>query len=151
MLHKREVLIANSYHCGKLMNVGRRTDIPEPVDWTVKTQRLITAGPLYPIDDVQELLGHGVIATSLFTTDAGADAADECLSLADVIKIVKEAIEHGRYKNSQWCRHSSEGPFAPCDAYSIRRKNISGVTSNFYVKFAISRTGALLLIFSCHS
>jgi hypothetical protein len=134
------------------INVSRRTDIPEPPDWKVKAQRKIaTVTPLYPVDDVKALLKKGVLATSLFTVKCGEDVSDEGLSLSDVIAIVSEAIEHGRYKGAQWCRQSeTTPPIAPCDAYSIRRMSSKGVVVPFYVKFAISSTGNLLLLFSCH-
>jgi hypothetical protein len=136
------------------VNVSSRKDIPEPTDWTTDQGRLInTTVPLYSKSEVNKLLAQGILHTSLFTSKCALDAANEGLALRDVIALVKDAVDVGKYKNSQWCRQSVQGPIAPCDAYALTQFiKTNGETRrvNYYVKFAISSTGKLLLIFSCH-
>jgi hypothetical protein len=115
---------------------------------------MISNGPLYSSDVVLAILKNGVVGTSLFTEDSRFDVASESWSLKDVVKLVEEALRHGSYKNSQWCRQGITDedvvPCAPCDAYEVRFAHETKGLTNYYVKFAVSKTGKLLLIFSCH-
>jgi hypothetical protein len=134
------------------VNVSCRQDIALPPNW--KTHRLIPGGALYPTADVLTVLKLGVVGTSLFTDDCRTDVAFESWSLREVIKLVDEAMQRGNYKNSQWCRQGvidqDVVPCAPCDAYKVRFMHATKGLTDYYIKFAISKTGKLLLIFSCH-
>jgi hypothetical protein len=137
------------------VNVSCRQDVPLPANWNVAADRLVIGGPLYPVADITALLDKGVVATSLFTDDCKLDVAFEGWSLKNVVQLVQEALQYGKYKNSQWCRQGVTDelvvPCAPCDAYAVRFIHAEKGPTNYYVKFAISKTGKLLLIFSCHS
>lgn len=119
----------------------------------MRADRIVGTGPLYPAADVLALLRRGVVATCLFTEDCRTDVALEGWSLQDVFRLIEEAVQYGTYKNSQWCRQGVTEqvvPCAPCDAYSVRFRNIENRFTNYYVKFAIAKTGKLMLVFSCH-
>ena len=136
------------------LNVSRRQDLNLPLKWDEPADRLIAAaGPLYPVADVLALLKKGVSATCLYTEDCVADVAKEGLSLREVLPFVEEALQHGRYKNSQWCRQGMSArtvPCAPCDAYTVRYRTPQKRVRTYYVKFAISKPGHLVLMFSFH-
>lgn len=136
------------------VNVGRCVTVSLPADWSSDAGRKIdTSSPLYAPDEVLSILAKGAIATRLFTTTCAADVANEGWSLRDVGDLLKDAIQNGKFRGSQWCRQGAKGPIAACDAYSITRQVIDGhrtYTAKYYVKFAIAKTGTLLLIFSCH-
>jgi hypothetical protein len=136
------------------INVGRFDSCPQPTDWSTDAGRkIVIAQPLYPAADVLALVARGVVANRLFTTDCATDVARMEWNLRDVLELVQEAIEDGTYKGSEWCKHGSKGPIAACDAYSVRRRvkiEFAFKTIKYYVKFAISKSGTLLLIFSCH-
>jgi hypothetical protein len=131
-----------------------RQDLAIPKNWDEQS-RTVTGGALYTRQDVDRLVSGGVLKARLFTEDSGVDAAKEGWALRDVLDLLKTAVEHGTYKNSKWCRQGkSPGgnvvPCAPCDGYSVIYHHREKGKIKCYVKFAISKTGTLLLIFSCH-
>jgi hypothetical protein len=134
--------------------VSRCAEFPEPSDWSTENGRKIaTDKPIYPAADVLGVLNRGVVAARLFTIDSGVDVANHGLSLKDVVELLKDAVQDGIYKGSQWCRQAPKGPIAACDAYMIKRYEVTGHhrrSIKYYLKFAIDRSGNLLLIFSCH-
>ncbi|NKC13647.1 MAG: hypothetical protein GKR94_16095 [Gammaproteobacteria bacterium] len=64
------------------------------------------------------------------------------------------ALRSGRFRGSEWCKHSPNGPWAACDAYSLARRERmpygrTQMDVEYYVKFAVAKTGKLLIV-SCH-
>ncbi|RZI61918.1 MAG: hypothetical protein EOP37_06010 [Rubrivivax sp.] len=63
------------------------------------------------------------------------------------------SLEGGHYLHSEWCENG-EGFVAACDAYAIEREETTqagrDVRVAYFVKFAISRAGSLILLVSCH-
>lgn len=58
------------------------------------------------------------------------------------------------YIDSEWCENG-KGAWAACDAYSIKRLETAlasgkSMTVEYFVKFAVSKTGQLVLLVSCH-
>lgn len=54
----------------------------------------------------------------------------------------------------QWC-DNGQGALAACDAYEVCRDEMipatgKAVQSRYFVKFAIGKTGRILLLVSCH-
>ena len=134
------------------VNVSSRSEVPLPQNWVTRANRLVGGGPLYSVVEVTALLEQGVLAARLFTDDCRIDVAFEGWALSDVVQLLKDAIQYGTYKNSQWCRQGDDGftvPCAPCDAYVVSRHSAKRMKS-YYVKFAISRSNTLMLVFSCH-
>lgn len=67
----------------------------------------------------------------------------------------KLLITQGQYVNSQWCVQKPTGPWAACDGYRLFRDEWveyahKEMRYEYYVKFAIGKTGKLLLLVSCH-
>jgi hypothetical protein len=112
----------------------------------------IDGGPLYPLDRVQALaaLPDGV---KLLTTKCRQDAQNLGFDEDDVAKLLL-SLEAEDYKNSEWC-DNGKGFWAACDAYTIKRKERvetahKELTVSYFLKFAIGKTGTLVLMLSCH-
>lgn len=76
--------------------------------------------------------------------------------MEDLISFLIESLQQGKYLGSEWCNGSCDRHIAACDSYVYRRKGIwrestkSYVEEDTYTKFAISKSGALMLLVSCH-
>ncbi|MYA66563.1 MAG: hypothetical protein F4X09_04575 [Gammaproteobacteria bacterium] len=65
------------------------------------------------------------------------------------------AVSNGQFRGAEWCVQRDEGPWAACDAYTVIRqewiaKAQKEMPFEYYVKFAIARTGSKVLLASCH-
>ena len=131
--------------------VSRFTGVP-----TREAGGIIQKAPLYPVDEVLRLLGErGSEGVTYWTRDCVRDVRNLVLDPEDVVDLIKHAVNAGRFLNAQWCQQKPEGPWAACDAYSVvRREWIPAAFKDFdikyYVKFALSRSGKVLLLISCH-
>ena len=118
--------------------------------------REIRGGPLYPAEDVRAVLsGAGLNKVSTWTRKCLVDAQKLSFGTRDIGELVEFALRHGRYLGSEWCEQKSGGPWAACDAYSLIRREKLPHTGReldveYYIKFAISRTGNVILVASCH-
>ncbi len=59
-----------------------------------------------------------------------------------------------QYIDSEWCTNGF-GVWAACDAYEVQRREWVKTANKemnmvYFVKFAIGKTGALVLVVSCH-
>ena len=71
----------------------------------------------------------------------------------DVAKLLLN-LTTANYKDSEWC-DNGKGAWAACDAYTIRRREWveaarKELTLDYFLKFAIGKTGSLVLMLSCH-
>jgi len=121
-----------------------------------EASRGIGCGPLYPVEEVLALLhGSGSQAICPCTKDCIDDLQKWSLDTNDVFALVMLALHAGRYIGSEWCVQKPNGPWAACDAYSVRRSEPlpaarGEIEVEYYLKFAISGTGLNLLLISCH-
>lgn len=140
----------------KRRNIGQWQDQAPPADLET-ADRQIAGGPRYDPNKVLALLNLGSSSVYLWTRESNHEVTVKLeWDLDDVAALVKAAIQNGRFIGSEWCAQKPGGPVAACDAYSL--KNIEwnaaakrDLTVEYYVKFAISLTGAILLICSCHT
>jgi hypothetical protein len=110
------------------------------------------------LDDLSSVLDLGENSLKLWTRDAVKDVRDKLeLDMNDLIELLR-LISTGKaaYLKSEWCVQKPTGPWAACDSYRIQReewiKHANKYMSiEYYVKFAIGKTGKLLLIISCHN
>ncbi|WP_291820171.1 hypothetical protein [Marinobacter sp.] len=77
------------------------------------------------------------------------------LDAADTVELLTEALQHGRYRDLEWCEQRPTGPRAACDAYTLARKEWIPYAHKefpieYYIKFAIAKTGTVILLVSCH-
>ncbi len=118
--------------------------------------RKIEGGPLYAAEKVLALLaGSGAQAVQAWTEKCAKDLQKWSLDTDDLCDLVASAVRSGRFRGAEWCVQRPNGPWAACDAYSVvRREWIAQARKEFYVeyyiKFAIAKTGQLLLVASCH-
>lgn len=118
-------------------------------------QRVYLPGPIYPVEDVLRILSQGDEQTRLWTRACIRDVTNMAFELAEVRELVRLAIIDGVYANSQWCIQKPNGPWAACDSYRLSRQEWIDsankmMSLEYYVKYAISKTGKILLLVSCH-
>jgi|TARA_R110002033_G_scaffold147617_2_gene184828 hypothetical protein len=115
----------------------------------------ISGGPLYPIEDIVALLDADERHTILWTRQCKSHVQQLAYEIGDVQQLIKQAVTQGRYLNSEWCAQKPTGPWAACDGYRLLRDEWvdhahKEMRFEYYVKFAIGKTGKLLLLVSCH-
>jgi hypothetical protein len=108
--------------------------------------------PLYPLDRVRALASDPK-QVRLWTRKIAKDVRNMVWSEVDVAELLAELQPH-QYIDSEWCTNGS-GAWAACDAYAVQRREwVSTVNKEmnmeYFVKFAIGKTGALVLVVSCH-
>lgn len=135
-----------------LINLSAYEGTP-PADET--HSRRIKGGPLYSQDEVLAAINQGEQALIAWTRKCKDDLLRQSMDLTDAAKLVRDALSQGRFHNAQWCQQKPSGPWAACDAYSLKRKEwVPAAHKHFiyeyYVKFAVGKTGKLLLLVSCH-
>jgi hypothetical protein len=117
--------------------------------------RVISGGPLYRADEVLSLLEHPKTTTTLWSQKCRADVAKLDFETSDVAVLIGQALKTGAFLNSEWCTSKPDGPWAACDAYVIKRTEWiqyarKELDVTYYIKFCIGKTGAILLVASCH-
>jgi hypothetical protein len=126
-----------------------------PFPWDTG-QRDISGGPLYKID---ELLGFirrsGPDGIRQWTTQCISDVVQLGLDNADLADLVAHGLKTGTWLGSEWCQRNDDRFWAACDAYRFnRREQLPRISRQsdceYYLKLAISKTGALLLLISFH-
>lgn len=113
----------------------------------------IANGPLYGLARIQSLT-ELPDSVKLWTAKCRRDVANLGLEPADVGSMIRELKERD-YRDSEWCENG-KGFWAACDAYTLTRNEyLENVGKSFriqyFLKFAESRTGTLMLIVSCHT
>ncbi|MCV3265225.1 hypothetical protein OGZ01_32410 [Vibrio harveyi] len=90
-----------------------------------------------------------------WTRQCKTDIQKLALDTDNINELLKQAIKQGRYLKSEWCVQKPTGPWAACDSYHLQREEWieyahKYISCNYYVKFAIGKTGKILLLVSCH-
>lgn len=115
--------------------------------------RKIAGGPLYALARIQ-MLTELPNSVQFWTAKCRRDAANLTLAPADVGSMIRELNERD-YRDSEWCENG-KGFWAACDAYNLTRSEYlehagKWFRMEYFLKFAESRTGKLVLIVSCHT
>ncbi|MFC4654788.1 hypothetical protein ACFO3I_07145 [Rheinheimera marina] len=123
------------------------------LDPTAQGRQKIAGGPLYPVGDVMPLLKPERIRA--WTKGCVQDLQKWSMDLEDVAALLKLALLEGRYLASEWCRQQPNGAWAACDAYLVVERRMNDAlgdyfNTEFYLKFAIGKTGQLILVVSSH-
>lgn len=118
-------------------------------------RRIARQGPIYGREEVLELLAQPGVLVQAWTRDCLQDMQSLGLDSDDLPALVRQAVQAGRYKGSEWCQNSANGPWAACDAYTMVRHEWNDVVARdletmYYLKFGISATGTVVLMVSCH-
>ena len=109
--------------------------------------------PLYSLERVQALVKDEQ-RLSLWTRKCQQDVHKLFDSDLECVAELIQALRKDGYIDSEWCENG-KGAWAACDAYRIRRLETIPVTGKtmtveYFVKFAVSKTGQLVLLVSCH-
>ena len=124
-----------------------------PKDGATDRERKI-GGKLYSREDVEALIKDPT-AIRFWTPKCQRDAAKLNLDENGATDLLRDALRHGKHLPAEWCEQRPDGPWAACDVYVLRRKEWNDAARRemdceYYLKFAISKTGKLLLMASCH-
>ena len=115
--------------------------------------RVKIGGPLYPLQRVQALVadtGH----LNLWTRKCRQDVQNLGWDAEDVVQLLG-SLTAKHYIDSEWC-DNGKGVWAACDAYELLRREWMPAARKeldirYFLKFAIGKTGALVLTVSCHT
>jgi hypothetical protein len=112
----------------------------------------IGVGPLYPLERVRAL-AKDPQQLRLWTRRCAKDVMNLDWSEVNVAQLLADLHPH-QYIDSEWCTNGF-GVWAACDAYEVQRRDWVKTANKemnmvYFVKFAIGKTGALVLIVSCH-
>jgi hypothetical protein len=115
--------------------------------------RKIAGGPLYGLAEIQALT-HTPRAVFLWTRKCARDVANLALDVEDVGTLIRE-LKQQDYRDSEWC-DNGQGAWAACDAYVLARWEFNTNADKqyqmeYFLKFAKSKNGALVLMVSCHT
>jgi hypothetical protein len=118
------------------------------------------AGPIYDLEQVFGLAEEALV--QLWTRKCIQNVRDlyETVreeydsDLAMVVDLLKRLRTSGRYQDSEWCENG-RGGIAACDAYEVQRSDYvpairQRVQTRYFVKFAVGKTGQVLLLVACH-
>lgn len=113
----------------------------------------IEGGPLYVLARVQQLVDSSD-CINLFTRTCIGQVHELFDSDLEQVAWLIQALDSRDYIDSEWCENGKNG-IAACDAYRIRRTEVMAATNKptkveYFVKFAVSKTGKLVLLVSCH-
>ena len=129
--------------------VSEYSSWPPTESWWVK----IAGGPLYDLTRVQTIVedeNRLLTWTEKCRKDVFKLFDDD---LAEVVGLI-QCLKSSNYIDSEWCENGRNA-IAACDAYSIRRLELIPATGRsmpvgYFLKFAVGKTGALVLMVSCH-
>jgi hypothetical protein len=137
------------------INVSRYDATNPPLFDGEKSSRKLPRRAIYPKADVRAILSNGGKGVALWTRSSQIDAARLGLENCDIAQLIEDALNRGRYTGSEWCEQKPSGPCAACDVYTLSRMEWNDelgkdIPFDYYFKFAISKTGTILLVVSCH-
>lgn len=113
----------------------------------------IGSGPLYALARVQGLVSASGRLT-LWTKRCRLKVQDLGWDADDVAQLLL-SLTAADYKDSEWC-DNGKSAWAACDAYTVSRREWVEATRKelnieYFLKFAIGKTGTLVLMVSCHT
>lgn len=112
----------------------------------------IEGGPLYDLARVQSLaLGGGL---NTWTDRCDKTVYELFGGDLDAVATLMSALQPSNYRDSEWCSNGRNA-WAACDAYSIRRVEWVATAGKempieYFLKFAVSKTGQIVMLVSCH-
>jgi hypothetical protein len=112
----------------------------------------IFPGPLYSLERVKALAAEQE-ALILWTQKCRRDIQNLHWDVTEVSDLLL-GLSSRNYIDSEWCENGKQA-WAACDAYLTQRKEWvehmrKQVSMLFFVKFAIGKTGKVVLLVSCH-
>lgn len=113
----------------------------------------IAGGPLYDLAKLQTL-ANADGALRLWTDKCRKDVRKWFDDDFERVVALIGALRVADYIDSEWCENG-KGAIAACDAYRLGVvETVAGINkpirTEYFLKFAESKTGALVLLVSCH-
>jgi hypothetical protein len=113
----------------------------------------IAGGPLYDLARIQAVADQGR-GLRFWTRKCESNAQALGLDAEDAAGLLCELQQPRNFRNSEWCTDGRV--WAACDAYALERRewvNAARKHMNieYFLKFALAKTGALVLMVSCHT
>lgn len=138
------------------LNLSRYMASEPPSD--AKGVRTITGGPIYNHDEVLSIINgfeNAQDSFRLWTKKCQSDVRNLSFDFEDIEELLRQVLAKGVYKSSEWCQQNENGNWAACDAYALQRYewNVHAhkeLLVEYYLKFAIAKSGKILLVVSCH-
>lgn len=111
-------------------------------------------GPLYDLEQIVRIAGDGD-GIRLWTRKCVLDVANLEWDTSNVAELLRELRQDTHYKDSEWCENG-KGAWAASDAYVITRSEWiptakKAMSITYFAKFALAKTGAVVLTVSCHT
>ncbi len=135
------------------INISRFTgSVPTAID----ANRAISGGPLYQPEDVLAFLSEkGFKSLIPWTRKCKDDLQKYSMDTENAMDLVCRCLRTGQFLGSEWCKQNPSGPWAACDAYRVfDRQWVNAANKDmdfeYYIKFAMGKTGLILLLVSCH-
>ncbi len=133
-------------------NVSRYPGVPPPASGD-SVSRQIAGGPIYPVPEVVALAERAAIL--FWTGGAARDTQKWAIDTDGASELLLDAVNSGRFLGAEWCEQKTSGPWAACDAYTVTRREWNRAAHKhlyctYYIKFAIGKTGQILLMASIH-
>lgn len=115
--------------------------------------RKIADGPLYELAKIQAMTEQPD-TVKLWTAKCRRDAANLALDPSGLGELVRE-LANSDYRDSEWCDNGKDS-WVACDAYTLTRSEFNEYAGKwfrvvYFLKFAESKTGKLVLVVSCHT
>lgn len=142
-LHSKITIVVNFYIVSEYSS-------PPP---TMGSGEKIIGGPIYSLERVREILKDGA-GLQLWTRDCASNVRALGWIHDDVIGLVRK-LEGSNYIDSEWCENG-KGAYAACDAYTVRSREWVDTADKemmieYFMKFAINKSGTMVLTVSCHT
>lgn len=135
------------------MVISRNLSAYDGVPPTKGENRKIAGGPLYALAKIQALTEQPD-AVNFWTAKCIKNAAELALDPSDLGGLIRE-LANNDYRDSEWC-DNGKNFWAACDAYTLTRREFNDYAGKsfrvvYFLKFAESKTGKLVLVVSCHT
>ena len=114
----------------------------------------IAEGPLYDLRRVQALI-QGENQLQAWTEKCRKDVRKWFEDDWQRMTVLIGSLKNADYIDSEWCENG-KGAIAACDAYCCYLIEVAPATGQplrmeYFVKFAVSKTGSVVLMVSCHA
>lgn len=124
--------------------------VPMPGERLPDSQRVISKGPIYKLDEVRRQLNAGSVV--LATPKCTKDVAQRLQWDKGDVWAAFNSLASKHYVSSEFCLIQNN-VWVCADAYAIYNYydgNEGGWTVDLYLKFGVSPNGRVLLMISCH-
>lgn len=126
--------------------------IHSPPSGNSTTEKIQTTSALYSPDEAIALIDPDNIFFETRNVEKDIDGLN--WDIDELCDFLRYALMYGVYLSSEWCL-SSKGHWLACDSYRVFRNEYieaayKEMQIEYYLKYCIGKSGATLLLVSCH-